>query len=41
MKSHNLNGVMFTTADRDNDKNGGNCAREYKGAWWFLKYVTT
>ena len=30
------NGMMFTTKDRDNDKNkNDNCATTRKGAWWF------
>ena len=34
--SGNLNGMKFTTWDRDKDKSSGsNCAQEYKGAWWF------
>lgn len=31
----NLNGMMFTTSDNDNDLySGGNCAVYYNGAWW-------
>ena len=33
--SHSLNGMAFTTPDRDNDLNSGNCARYYKGGWWY------
>ncbi|XP_046861286.1 techylectin-5B-like [Xenia sp. Carnegie-2017] len=29
-------GMAFTTKDSDNDKyRGGNCATNYKGAWWY------
>ena len=29
------NGNSFTTIDKDNDKNAGNCASLFKGGWWF------
>ena len=29
------NGMMFSTYDRDNDKNSGECARSWKGGWWY------
>ena len=28
-------GRQFTTKDRDNDSNGGNCASLDQGAWWY------
>ena len=32
-----LNGMKFTTKDRDNDESTSSCAQQYKGAWWFSK----
>ena len=32
------NGMKFSTFDKDNDKDNGNCADFYKGAWWFKRY---
>ena len=29
------NNVKFSTYDQDNDHRSGNCARSYKGGWWY------
>ena len=35
MTNHNLNGMSFSTHDRDNDKHSSlNCAAHRQGAWW-------
>lgn len=35
----NLNGVPFSTVDRDNGQCGNaNCAAFNNGGWWFYKY---
>ena len=34
-------GMMFSTFDRDNDLYHGNCAQEFKGAWWYNSWHTS
>ena len=29
------NGTAFSTFDQDNDTHSGNCAEQFKGAWWY------
>ena len=29
--------MVFTTRDQDNDIYNGNCATDFKGAWWYEK----
>jgi hypothetical protein len=29
------NGMMFSTYDRDNEKDPRNCAKQFHGAWWY------
>ncbi|CAH3149320.1 unnamed protein product [Porites evermanni] len=29
-------GMAFSTKDRDSDSYKGNCAQEFKGAWWYV-----
>ncbi|XP_041428223.1 ficolin-1-A-like isoform X2 [Xenopus laevis] len=31
------NGYSFSTKDRDNDIYEGNCAQQFKGAWWYTR----
>ena len=33
--SHSLNGMQFSTHDRDNDESSGNCAASNRGGWWY------
>ena len=35
IRNHNLNGMQFSTHDRDNDKTSRNCAVSYRGGWWY------
>ena len=36
IQRHDLNGMPFSTHDRDNDKwSGANCAQRWKGGWWY------
>ena len=32
---HSLNGMSFSTHDRDNDRSSSNCAVSQQGAWWY------
>ena len=34
-------GAQFSTRDQDNDINGGNCATQYSGAWWYRDCYTS
>ncbi|XP_076081340.1 microfibril-associated glycoprotein 4-like [Mytilus galloprovincialis] len=33
--TYNLNGMMFSTKDQDNDRSSRDCALTFKGAWWY------
>ena len=33
--SHQLNGMKFSTPDKDNDLASGNCAAQWKSGWWY------
>ena len=35
INSHNINGMPFSTRDRDNDLAHYNCAQSWKGGWWY------
>lgn len=32
---HKIDGMDFSTRDRDNDKTGGSCATSHKSGWWY------
>ena len=33
--SHQLNGMKFSTPDKDNDLASGNCAAQWESGWWY------